>query len=771
MLRAAAIVAMLALAACSDPAEPDSVRPGDSLFELADDAHVRSYPETNLEPPVARAVQAALEASSTGDFETARATMTTRVIDDWVFGRPFDNSDLDEALRDFIPDDLALRLYTARPGVVPTDGPPIVLRDGRPDRAWNFRKEPFPGELIYWDDANGSLRAIAPSAPVGIRLQYTSAIADEFGAWERRLALSGTDPEVGDLMRRVELAEVSRPVILAPPPSRISYDLPTLAVDALAVSVGLVDHAWRGTTLRSGTTAIERTSGLADGVAFAIDVTTSTGETTRAWTRELGSEALGKSFVDDTVDLTAWRGQAVTLELITAVPTGKLADHAYAVWSDLRFAGPPARAPRRPHVVMIDIDTLRPDRLGIYGYERPTSPRLDAWARDNAVVFESARTTGPYTLPTTASIMTGLDVHQHDVDHLSKALSPAAGPIASVLHAVGYETHGVAEGAYLSPSFGFDHGFDTYVTAKHKAPDWSATLDWVADRRSERPLFLFLHTYLVHAPFEYDDVFVQGHGGRYDPGGERYDGWLAGQTVTNEIVESFRRGEVEFDADDRGYVNDLYDALVLRMDTLVADTLAAVRASLGDDVLVIFLSDHGEEFFERDMLAHGHTLYNELLHVPLIVAFPDGRVGRDRRPASVIDVVPTILDLVGLEQPSHLPGYSLAAPAPDTRTLVARFAGRAHAIESASGWKLIRGRVHTPRGDLPDPQLFDLGIDAGERNDLATREEATREDLTEQLDEYLTTWKSLGPAATGNAGSATLENLRKLGYMVDEDGK
>ena len=202
------------------------------------------------------------------------------------------------------------------------------------------------------------------------------------------------------------------------------------------------------------------------------------------------------------------------------------------------------------------------------------------------------------------------------------------------------------------------------------------------------------------------------------------------------------------------------------MDDLVVDFLESIEDTVGDDILVVFTSDHGEEFFERDLLAHGHSLYGELLHVPLVIRAPGPPApGTSDQPASVIDLVPTVLDVVGLPVPAHLPGHSLLATVPGDRDRVGRFSGRAHALEH-DGWKIIRGRVNTPRGPLPDPQLFDLRADPGELVDLSGQHPAKLAEMSARLDAYLERWDA--PAAVMEAADPNadaLSALQELGYL------
>ncbi|HZM00088.1 MAG TPA: sulfatase-like hydrolase/transferase, partial [Planctomycetota bacterium] len=226
-------------------------------------------------------------------------------------------------------------------------------------------------------------------------------------------------------------------------------------------------------------------------------------------------------------------------------------------------------------------------------------------------------------------------------------------------------------------------------------------------------------------------------------------------------------GSLVLGPDDRRYVEHVYEAGVARMDAAVGAVLEAIDRSVArSDVLVVLTSDHGEELFEHGGLNHGRTLHRELLHVPLIVRFPDGApAGRQTGPASVLDIVPTVLELAGIPRPAGLPGVSLAQALAAERTRVACLHQDVLSVEHGA-WKLI-GAAPLPGDVQPPARLYDLAADRAELHDLAHGQPEQLDELRRRLGEFLDRWRPLVDEPTlAPASDAELqEQLRQLGYV------
>jgi arylsulfatase A-like enzyme len=623
------------------------------------------------------------------------------------------------------------------------------------------------GVVFWWDGSTGTLQAFSASPPGDVIAEFSKDAAQDVGRYEWSRSSSAATPAPTDLHGRFQFGRTTRRGVLLPAPATLEFPVAELPGGTLELALGVIDHAYAVEDEQ-----LRPAPGLGDGVTFAVEVVAD-GDVVRAWSRHL---LPGDEVVEARVDLSAYRGRAVTLRLLSEA--GSAGNHAfdYAVWSDLRLLGPPSGPPERPHIILIDIDTLRADRLGCYGHSRETSPRIDAWAARRAVLYRSASATSSWTLPSTASILTGLDVQQHGATNLQVRLPAAAVPVAVRLGRAGYETRAITDGGGVVPAFGFDRGFDRFDVREGSDvdydPRWGEALDWLDRKDSERPVFLFLQTYLVHAPFHDSGRFPEPHPDE--------TAWLSEQPIDREVILPFQKGQLALDANERQAIGRIYDEGVARMDAIVGAFLESLDVVLdGQEALVIVTSDHGEELFDHDGIEHGHALYQELLHVPLLVAFPDGRQpGVVEQPVSTLDLVPTLLDIAGLPRDDGLPGRSLLADQDPQRRLVGHTqqdprAPPLHSLRLDGNKIILRGELD----QVVAPEaigLYDLGQDPTERHDLAAERPDLLRKMQDALRDYLASYPSLGGAGGAGENAAELptrvvEDLRALGYIGDED--
>lgn len=666
----------------------------------------------------------------------------------------------------------------------------LVEADGTPEPEAYVRGVPvprweigssasMPEDFAGWFPGQRMVLAVADSVPQQVSLVGTVDAVTEFGRMERGRAMHGEDPQPSGLMSRRELGEVTRSAVLLPAPGVLEIAPARLMADRLHVAVGVAADAWE---VQDG--VVRRRAAGSDGVRFAVDVVryeaVAPGSDAapraeapeRVWSADVKADAVGERWMDAEIDLSRWRDEVIALRLVTepAVETvaepvtasgeaqgdASHADHDYALWADLRLRGGAINEPSRPNVVLIDIDTLRADRLAAYGARRETTPGIDAWAAERAVTYTDSVSAAPWTLPSTVSFLTGLAVHQHGVDQATDALGGGAPTLASRLAAAGYETRAIAGGGYLRPDYGCDVGFERFETREPKDLDWTAALDFVRKRDSERPFFLFLHTYAVHAPYARDEQWA-------DPD---YEGVLRHIEVdTGTVFEPWHRGELDLGDADGEYIEALYDGLVTRMDTDVARFLRELNALVpAEQLMVVLTSDHGEAFLEHGHLGHGVSLYDEQLRVPLVVQYPDGRAGLSDVPVSGVDVLPTVLATVGLPVPEGLAGRSVRdASGPAVR--VAQSGDDLRAALS-DGYKIIE---HTAKPDAAE--LYALSTDALELDDLSGQDAARLEALRRRLAWFLGAHPAPegGHAVDNTAGGAVLEELRALGYLGGAD--
>jgi len=438
-----------------------------------------------------------------------------------------------------------------------------------------------------------------------------------------------------------------------------------------------------------------------------------------------------------------------------------------------------------PTIILISIDTLRPDRLGCYGNVAPTSPNLDRW-RSQAALFESAIAQAPSTLPSHATMFTSLLPEHHGALWSRRTGLPATIPILTTeLRAAGYRAAAFTGGGQIAPEFGFDRGFEIYgvdVGGSKFEAAVRAGLDWLSED-SGRPAFLFLHTYEVHHPYTPEAETLA----RFDNG---YEGPLPPE-ISEEIIESINRRETTITEKDLAHIVAAYDAEIRSVDDAFGKLLAGLdELAILKDALLVFTSDHGEEFGEHGVVGwHSHTLYDELLRVPLLIRYPGRRHAgvTVEKQVRLLDLAPTILAAVGLTVPPSFDGVDLARVINGLPTSLP-------AISQLDTPRQLRMSLRTrewklyPRilfdGDLFADSLppvltrvrnnfarrwwpyllFDLTEDPGETRDVVK----SRPDVEEALQvtmEALMARRVASRAPTANVNDATMERLRALGYM------
>jgi arylsulfatase A-like enzyme len=489
--------------------------------------------------------------------------------------------------------------------------------------------------------------------------------------------------------------------------------------------------------------ATERSASFAPGGAVDLELPAARGEPMRITLRAVGS---------------AEPGAAAGLRLVRPV----LGVPSAAPGPPIPSAEVP---PRRPNVVLYLIDTLRADHLGAYGYPRPTSPHIDAFARD-ATLFRNAWAQSSWTKPAVASLFTGLLPQAHRINPRRAAIPEGLPVLPEILRGLGYATLGVVTNGNVSSAFGFARGFDRYEQLRegatreiHQLSDRAnaAAFALLEERPTDRPFFLYVHTTDPHWP--------------YTPP-EPQRSRLAADVANPEVGSLPLRGETAPAAGLRRDVAQLYDAEIAFNDESFGALLEKVH-EIDPDCLVVLVSDHGEAFLEHGSFRHGTTLFSEEIRIPLVIRFPGG-VGRGRvveAAARQIDLLPTILDAVGAPIPPGLPGRSLLPSAraadqavePDATFAYLDRGGRVVETAIDGGRKLIRFRVEG-RG-APGIGLFDLAADPGETRDLAAAERVWREYLLARLDAA-----AAAPAAGPEPPTATLDPeqrraLEALGYL------
>jgi arylsulfatase A-like enzyme len=409
-------------------------------------------------------------------------------------------------------------------------------------------------------------------------------------------------------------------------------------------------------------------------------------------------------------------------------------------------------------VVLISIDTLRRDHVGAYGYPRPTTPRLDALAREG-IFCEDAVSTSSWTLPAHLSMLTSLDPGRHggvDVDHGFNRRVPT---LAALLSKAGYATRAITSHLYVSAAYGLDEGFEQLdFHYDRKASDVATRAVALLDQIGDRPYFLFLHFYDPHTHFtppqRTRELFPSAYQGPL--------GGLLGhfKKFTRETIPA---GYLE-------HLLSLYDAEIRYTDEQIGRILDHMRArGLDRSTLLLVTSDHGEEFLDHGAWAHEKTLYEELVRVPLIVHGPGVKPRREAKQASLLDVMPTILAWAGLPVPSESQGRNLLEPLPEREAYgetqhTKQGTYKLFLREGQGGYKTVLS-IGRERGEVVREEWFDLASDpreqVGRRPPAATAEAARQRALARFRD---------GRALAGapppvRLTPEQLESLQALGYV------
>ncbi len=442
---------------------------------------------------------------------------------------------------------------------------------------------------------------------------------------------------------------------------------------------------------------------------------------------------------------------------------------------------------RRPDVLLVSIDTLRADRVSCYGNERATTPFLDRIASEG-VRFDAAHAPATNTTPSHMSMFTGLDPMTHGV-HTARpsnkptaALSADVPTLPQILRRAGWQTAAFTDRGGMPPSVGFGRGFEhlrsEWESLPAKLDAVGAHLDGVAE---DRPLFVFFHTYEVHAPY-LPPRDVHGRYADRDYRGKfrkRYEGTvdLPVNAAWDQKAHFLSRFD-DMDETDVAFLSALYDEGVAYADHELERlwrTWSAVRDP--ENTLLVVLSDHGEEFLEHDGLGHKLSLYGELVRVPLVVRGRGVVRGVVRESVSLTGVFPTVLEYLGLPVPSRTQGASFlaalrdpAAPGelPPVFTQTDNRKNQRYESVAVGSLRLLRVTIR----DEEELQLFDWSEDPLEQEDLIEARSDEVAELVRLLDVRRAQCDRLrakiGPNPEQVLSEQEIDELEALGYVDDD---
>ncbi len=647
----------------------------------------------------------------------------------------------------------------------------------------NPKKNSFPNGIFkvsYYKDPNTIVqKAFFIIDPL---LNYYYSIFNYKYRKEFMLYDSGNNENLPFIKKKLITGDISINALLAPPKSEFNYEMKVPKNAVLTFGFGLIS---------------EPNQKELNDVQFKI-ITEHSNKKNILFTEKLSYEKdkEGK-VIYKKINLEKFKGKRIKFHFITDFyqqgdekEKGNIKCNI-AYWYNPVIYQKTEGKPYKKNVILISLDTLRADHLGCYGYKRNTTPNIDKLVQES-VLFENAFSQAPSTLPSHMSMLTALYPVNHNVYVVGNKINPRIKTLSDAFRENSYFTSAFTGGHMVSAAFGFSKGFDFYQENKESIVKDTAeklyqkTSLWL-DKNKDKNFFLFLHTYQTHDPY-------------YPP--EKYQVYSDHNAKwSKKNIWDALGGDLSFRYKDLGdekrkNLIDLYDGEIKYTDECLIKPLIEKlkKQNLYDNTMIIITSDHGEEFFDHHGWFHCHSLYNELIRVPLIIKFPNAKYKGNNveNNVGIIDIMPTVLKAVGIN-PSQ---YKF-----DGRDL-SSFIGKNQSKENivfteeryikddelrnllyipgklsivTDKFKLILTKPYTqkdisfftpPLPNTEEIELYNIKEDFLEKNNIGEAEKESVRNLIEKLNVYL----RFGKTKTIDEGKVKIddalrERLRSLGYI------
>jgi arylsulfatase A-like enzyme len=545
-------------------------------------------------------------------------------------------------------------------------------------------------------------------------------------------------------------------VILAIPPTSFSFTKKISKNTTLQFGYGIVNEVWEDV---KGEVAFTITLGdVKEGLELQV------------FRASLNPEKNDndKQWFSQNIDLGDYAKRTITITFSTNSMNSDT-NNCYSAWVNPVLIQKENPQPKI-NVILISMDTLRADHLGCYGYTRDTSPHIDAFSKES-VLFKQVVAQAPYTVSSHMSMLTSLYPSFHKVNSIREStMNPKIETLAELLYNNGYRTWAIVGGGQMSSDYGLSEGFESYTefTSPHRDV-WRKIQEIIGfiEKEKNNNFFIFFHSYKPHAPYNpippYDTMFSPD-----------YSGPISGSINQINLINS---GELEVTPRDIEHLIALYDGDIREMDDQIAELIDYLKKEgLDKRTLIIFTSDHGEEFGEHGRIGvHSHTVYDELLLVPLIFhlpeILPEGAVCETQ--VQSVDILPTILELSGIKlKETAIHGKSLLPLIKNglhTENSRQAFSERL----AADGNHLRSMRLPRSKYIMQDNKkkgimghfYYDLKADPSEQNSLQLTPEKLRE-MFNQILFLIAEGKRVDPFNRGRKiDKDTLETLKALGYI------
>jgi len=420
------------------------------------------------------------------------------------------------------------------------------------------------------------------------------------------------------------------------------------------------------------------------------------------------------------------------------------------------------------NILLISIDTLRADHLHCYGYEYETSPRIDALSRQS-LFFEFAFCPIPKTSASFASMMTGLHPYIHKTKPNLGELKEKYITLAEVLQLKGYETAAVVDNVNLSKKFFFNQGFYTYTEVWNETEKKSESTPFITEKvlsflnkKREKPFFLWANYIETHTPYIPPQKYVDTR----PPGRDI-------RTIKRPIIRNYMKKIIEAESVyNEGHYIALYDGAVHYVDAEMGKIIDTYhRLGLNKNTIFIFTADHGEDLGERNFFYdHGPLTFTAASRVPLLVYIPGEKSRRIKTPVSIMDIYPTILELLNLHLPYPLQGVDLMQAPPDRLFYLIGWVGTSGVVKNSFQYVSVDPRT-SRRLKLEPDHFYNIFDDPFEKNNLYSEYKSEARILH---DEYLKYQQKHGYFERDEAESKKksltkkeLKKLRSLGYLND----